>query len=91
VPFQQIATLARDLSARAVAISVSVASRGSATTAALRKLREELPRRVLLVVGGDGAPSARPGVTTFSNLRDLDVWARRFAAGMNPPAGPDES
>ena len=62
VPIPQVAALARDLASRAVAISVSSATKGTASATALRRLREALPRRVLLVVGGDGAPASRPGI-----------------------------
>jgi methanogenic corrinoid protein MtbC1 len=90
VPVAQLASLARDLAARAVAISVSTATRGAATAAALRKLREALPRRVLLVAGGDGAPPAsRPGIETVRTLPDLDAWGRRVAAGL-PVGGSSE-
>jgi MerR family transcriptional regulator, light-induced transcriptional regulator len=90
VPTAQVAALARDLGARAVAISVSEASRGSASAAALRKLRETLPRRVLLVVGGDGAPASRPGIEAVPGLRELDSWGRRLNAGLpvGAPAQP---
>jgi MerR family transcriptional regulator, light-induced transcriptional regulator len=91
VPVAQVAALARDLAARAVAISVSSASRGPTTLAALRKLRESLPRRALLVAGGDGAPPSRAGIEALHSLRALDTWARRLAAGLpvggaEPPA-----
>ena len=82
VPVPQIASLARDIGARAVAVSVSTATKGPASTAAVRKLREALPRRVLLVVGGEGAPASRPGVDVVTSLRDLDAWGRRLAAGL---------
>jgi DNA-binding transcriptional MerR regulator len=81
VPIPQLASLSRDLAARAVAISVSSATKGPAA-AALRKLRESLPRRVLLLAGGDGAPAARPGIESVHSLRDLDSWGRRLAAGL---------
>ncbi len=81
VPIPQIASPARDLGARAVAISVSSATKGAASAAALRKLREALPRRVLLVAGGDGAPASRPGAESVHSLRSLDAWGRRVAAG----------
>jgi MerR family transcriptional regulator, light-induced transcriptional regulator len=90
VPVPQVVSLARDMGARAVAISVSAASRGSASAAALRRLREALPRRVLLVVGGDGAPPSRPGMETVRALRDLDSWGRRLAAGL-PVGEPAEA
>jgi methanogenic corrinoid protein MtbC1 len=81
VPIRQLAALARDLQARAVAVSVSRASRGPASATALRRLRELLPRRVLLVVGGEGAPAARPGIEVVASLRELDAWARRLSPG----------
>jgi hypothetical protein len=82
VPIPQVASLARDLAARAVAISVSSATKGPASAAALRKLRDALPRRVLLVAGGDGAPAPRTGAESVRSLRDLDAWGRRLAAGL---------
>jgi methanogenic corrinoid protein MtbC1 len=90
VPIAQVASLARDLAARAVAISVSAATRGAATGAALRRLREALPRRVLLVAGGDGAPpAARPGIEVVRTLLELDAWGRRVAAGLPVGGGPE--
>jgi methanogenic corrinoid protein MtbC1 len=88
VPVAQVAALARDLAARSVAVSVSSASRGPGSLAALRKLREALPRRVLLVVGGAGAPAPRPGIESLHSIRELDTWARRLAAGL--PVGVPE-
>ncbi len=82
VPPAQVGSLARDLSARAVAVSMSIATRGPASTAALRKLREALPRRVVLLAGGEGAPAGKSGVETVTTLRDLDAWGRRFASGL---------
>jgi methanogenic corrinoid protein MtbC1 len=82
VPIAQIAALTRDLAARAVGISVSPATKGPASAAGLRKLREALPKRALLVAGGDGAPASRPGVESLRSLRDLDAWGRRVAAGL---------
>jgi len=87
VPVTQTAALARDIGARAVAISVSLSTRGPAAVAGLRKLRDSLPKRVLLLAGGQGAPSAKAGVETVSSLRDLDAWGRRLASGlMTAPA-----
>ena len=82
IPLAQVTQLARDLGARAVAISVSRASRGPASAAALRKLRESLPKRVALIAGGEGAPAGKGGIETFASLRELDSWARRFASGL---------
>ena len=82
VPVPQIASLARDIGARAVAVSVSRRRRAPPPRAAVRKLREPLPRRILLVVGGEGAPASRPGIDVVTSLRDLDAWGRRLAAGL---------
>jgi methanogenic corrinoid protein MtbC1 len=82
VPVPQVASLARDLAARAVAISVSSATKGAGTVATLRKLREALPRRVILLLGGDGAPASRPGIESVHTLPQLDAWGRRLAAGL---------
>jgi MerR family transcriptional regulator, light-induced transcriptional regulator len=91
VPPPQVASLARDVGARAVALSVSLASRGPSSAAALRKLRELLPRRVILAVGGEGAPSGRPGIEILGSLRDLDTWGRRLASGLPVGSGSAES
>jgi hypothetical protein len=48
----------------------------------LRRLRAALPRRVLLVVGGEGAPAPKPGIEVVSSLRELDAWGRRLALGL---------
>jgi methanogenic corrinoid protein MtbC1 len=89
IPLPQIASLARDIGARAVAVSVSLATKGPGTAAALRRLREALPRRVVLVVGGEGAPSARAGIDVITDLRELDAWGRRLAAGLPVPTRGD--
>jgi methanogenic corrinoid protein MtbC1 len=80
VPVSQVASLARDLDARAVALSLSSATKGAGSNAHLRRLREMLPKRVALLAGGDGAPQPRHGVEVFRDLEDLDRWARRAAA-----------
>jgi methylmalonyl-CoA mutase cobalamin-binding subunit len=80
VPPAQVASLAKDLNARAVAVSVSRASRGAAMTAQIANLRRLLPRRIGLVVGGDGAPQPRPGLEVIQQLTALDAWGRRLAA-----------
>ena len=81
VPPPQLAALATDLGARAVALSVSSATRGSSTQTAVRKLRTRLPDRVALVVGGDGSPRAQAGIEVVRSLRDLEDWGSRLMAG----------
>jgi methanogenic corrinoid protein MtbC1 len=82
VPPAQIVSLASDLDARAVALSVSIHTRGAATNAAIRKLRERLPRKTSLQVGGEGAPRSAGGVNVIRSLRELETWGRGLAAGV---------
>jgi methanogenic corrinoid protein MtbC1 len=79
VPPAQVASLVKDRNARAVAVSVSRVSRGAGMTTQIAGLRRLLPRRIGLVVGGDGAPQARPGVEVIQDLAVLDAWGRRLA------------
>lgn len=78
-PIDQVATLARDLNARAVAVSISRASRGATAARQLARLRTLLPRSIRLVAGGEGVPQSRKGLERIDTLRLLDVWARRLA------------
>ncbi len=78
VPIAEAAALAERTGAAAVGISVSVSSQKPAA-AAIANLRSELPRKIELVVGGAGAPRNIKGVTRFSDLRELDVWAQNLA------------
>jgi DNA-binding transcriptional MerR regulator/methylmalonyl-CoA mutase cobalamin-binding subunit len=79
-PAAEIVGLSRDLNARAVGVSVSAASRGPRSAAQIRALRERLPRRVALLVGGDGAPSPHAGIEVMRDLRELESWARQAAS-----------
>ena len=73
-PEKDIVSLARDLGARAVAVSVSVSGKARAG-AALRRLKAALPRRCALLVGGEGAPPRVHGTHVFGDLRALEGWA----------------
>jgi MerR family transcriptional regulator, light-induced transcriptional regulator len=75
-PVPDMVTLTRDLGARALAVSVSASGRKARTAALLRRVRGMLLRRTALLVGGEGAPSASPGVHVFADLAGLDGWAR---------------
>lgn len=86
IPAPQIAAVCRDLGARVLALSVSSANAGPATAAKVRRLRKALPRKVALIVGGDGASEAGPGVEVVHDLRGLDDRARALLA-----AGPVRS
>lgn len=80
VPLEELARLTRELGARALGVSVSLATGGDATRATLERLRALLPRRVELLAGGDGAAPAPEGARLLASLRELDAWARRAAA-----------
>ena len=82
VPPSQLASLAEDLEAAAVALSVSSLTKGTASTAAVRKLRKRLSGKVALLVGGDGAPRPAVGVAVVQDLRALEDWGRRLATGL---------
>ncbi len=73
MPVEQIAAAATSGSIEVVAISVSPAMPHRQIASAIVHLRELLPRRVLLWVGGAGAPPAVRGVERFDNLDALDA------------------
>ena len=77
-PVDQVAELAADVNARAVAVSISVASRGVTARRHLTRLRSLLPRRVHVLAGGEGAPAGRD-IETLTDFRALDQWARATA------------
>jgi methanogenic corrinoid protein MtbC1 len=76
-PVEQIAVLAREAPLTAVALSC-VQPRGRSAALAIRALRQRLPRRIPLIVGGAGAPSAArlAGIEIMSDLAALDRWLR---------------
>ncbi|MEO5824836.1 MAG: MerR family transcriptional regulator [Gemmatimonadales bacterium] len=76
-PSDQIAMLARETGARAVAIS-AVQPGVKDLAGSMTSLRQSLPARVALLVGGSGIPVATdiPGVLCLRDLRALDTWAR---------------
>lgn len=78
VPPAQIASSARDLNARVVALSISIAHRGEPMASQITLLRGLLPRRVSLLVGGAGSPGARPGLQAIAEFSELEAWGRRL-------------
>lgn len=78
VPPDQIARLARERHARGVAVSVSAMHRGEASKRGLEDLRRLLPRRSLLLLGGEGA-EAMPGAILVPELRQLEQWSHDLA------------
>jgi methanogenic corrinoid protein MtbC1 len=75
VPVRELASVARDVGAGAVGVSVSLASRGARTGTALAKLRRIVPRGTRLVIGGGGAPRRMAGATIIDDLPGLADWA----------------
>jgi len=73
MPVAQIAAAATSGNTEVVAISVSSAMPRKRTADAVAQLRELLPRRVPLWVGGAGAPTALEGVERFDSLDALDA------------------
>jgi methanogenic corrinoid protein MtbC1 len=78
VPIDALIAIVRDQKARGLGVSVSASTAGRDTSAVLRRLRRRLPRRVSLVVGGQGAPVGLPGVVGAKTLRAALDWARRL-------------
>lgn len=76
-PVAEIAALAREAPIAVVAVSC-VQPRGRGVAAPVRALRRQLPRRVPLIVGGAGAPTAvrQPGIEVVPDLEALDRWLR---------------
>lgn len=75
-PVGQVAALVREAPVSAVAVSCVRRPRKGA----LEDLREHLPRRVPLLVGGAGAPPAERGVERLPDLLTLDRWLQTHRA-----------
>ena len=80
VPTPQIAQVCKDVQACALALSVSSSTGETATVAKLRRLRQALPRRVTMIVGGSGASEVGAGVEVVQDLQALDARARAILA-----------
>ncbi len=85
VPPVELARVARDVGARAVAVSVSAAADREAVKRHLGRLREALPRSVVMLLGGQGAPPGRANAAAVADFAGLDRWARDLRAR---PAAP---
>jgi methanogenic corrinoid protein MtbC1 len=80
MPPAELATLAADLPAAHVALSVSSAADAHAVARHVRRLRQRLRPDTGIVIGGRGAPAARPGITIVADFDELDRWARQAVA-----------
>jgi DNA-binding transcriptional MerR regulator len=84
LPVEEIARAADELSADAVAISVSLANGGVATDRRIASLRSLLNREVRVLVGGSGARSPRRGprgIDYFCGFDSLADWASSLRKG----------
>jgi methanogenic corrinoid protein MtbC1 len=84
VPPVELARVARDLGARAVAVSVSAASDRDGVKRHLGRLREALPRSVVMLLGGQGAPPGRANAAAVADFAGLEHWARELRARPAP-------
>jgi methanogenic corrinoid protein MtbC1 len=80
VPLPEIASVATDVGARAVGLSVSIATRGARTSKAVAKVRSLVAKRTRLVLGGAGAPATVPGTSVVGDLSSLAQWASTLAS-----------
>ncbi len=78
-PLSDIEGGARQTRAKAVLLSISLASDSAQVRSSLRVLRQRLPDEIAIVIGGGGAPAELPGSTHFPTLSALHTWARRTA------------
>lgn len=75
-PVEQIAAAATTGNIEIVAVSVSSTLPRRRTAGAVAQLRQLLPRRLPLWVGGAGAPPSLDGVERFDSLESLDARLR---------------
>jgi hypothetical protein len=77
----QIAALTKETSVGAVALSC-VQPGGRGVAAAIRRLRQQVPRRTTIIVGGAGAPPGvrGAGIEIIPDLPALDRWVRTQAS-----------
>lgn len=79
-PIADMVAAVRELKAPVLAVSVSRSSSGAETNARLRRLRAQLGRRTILLLGGDGAPPVSRGFEVIPDLSRLEAWAQRLGA-----------
>jgi methanogenic corrinoid protein MtbC1 len=85
IPPLELARVARELGARVVALSISIAMDGQAARRHVARLREALPRSVLLLLGGQGAPAVRGETDTPGDFAGLNRWARDLQTASHVP------
>ena len=80
VPIADVATLVRNVGARAVALSISSASDPSDVVRHVESLRELVPPGVTLAAGGEGARHLDGDVVTFDGFETLRRWCGHLAS-----------
>jgi DNA-binding transcriptional MerR regulator/methylmalonyl-CoA mutase cobalamin-binding subunit len=83
-PIEEIARTAKEVSAGAVALSVSLATGGVETDKAVRRLRLMIPDSIRIAIGGRGARGVRRGprgIDFFQDLETFESWLRRLESG----------
>jgi len=84
MPRSEVARVARELGAAAVAVSASSSSDREATAREIVGLRSELPSSVAMLLGGQGAPAGLAGTVTVSGFPALaSKPARKKARGRS--------
>jgi len=79
VPVPELASVAADVGAGAVGLSVSIATRGARTAKVIEKVRSLIAKRTRLVLGGAGAPAGVSGTAVVGDLPSLAHWATTLA------------
>lgn len=74
-PIGSVRDAAVSVSARAVIVSISIASDRSTAHALLERMRAELPPEILLLAGGAGAPPEVRDTRIFDSVTALQDWA----------------
>jgi len=80
-PMDQIVRAASEGRVHALGLSISLASQGPATHRMLGDLRERVPQRVRMLIGGSGARGPRrpiPGILVLQSAKELAVWLREL-------------
>lgn len=89
VPPKELLSLVRERAPLALALSLSAASPTGVTAPMLTILRRGLPKGVVLLLGGKGAPTLR-GTSRVASFTDLALWARHAATGRLSTRRPHE-
>ena len=79
-PVSQVASAVESGGASTVALSISECTNACDCIRSLTELREHLDDSVRIVIGGQGAPPALPGVETLDGMRQLSQFLDEYNA-----------